>query len=119
MKNLFLSFSVLFFFSCEKDSDKSDRVMGTVQVKGGCYQNSWLVAIDNPDPDKHSFICDEATLAGTAYNCTNAVYIIDLPEHLAKAGKKIRFSVIEEIASCLSYSFAPAHVEAKNIQGIP
>lgn len=119
MKILFLFLLAIPFFSCEKDRDNSGSLTGTVQVKGGCLQNTWLVAIDNPDADKYSFICDEPALTGTLYNCTNAVYITNLPQQVAQAGKKIRFSFRKEMPSCLSYSFAAAHIEAENIQGIP
>ncbi len=112
---LLLCFS---FFACKKES--SDRVIGTVKQSAGCFATSWLVTIENPDPDKHSFICKETILAGTAYNCSNAVFITNLPDKLAVSGKKIRFSVRNvQPYSCLSYNLAPYHIEAENVSEVP
>jgi len=100
------------FISCKKDDE--NYVTGTVQVKAGCLSDSWLVAIDNPDPAEHSFLCNGTVTVATFYNCSNAVFI-SLPSSLAVAGTRIRFSYIQTDASCLSYSAAPNHIKVKKL----
>ena len=117
MIKLFLPFLMAFVLtSCDKEN--SDRVSGTVKAQSGCFQDSWLVAIDRPNSSDHPFICNE-TLAGAAYNCSNAVYITNLPERFAKQEKKIEFSVVtDQGIACLSYSFGPHHLEVKNVSEV-
>lgn len=115
MPKIYLFF--LFFFlsitSCKKEKD--NFITGTVQVKGGCFSDSWLIAIDNPDPAKHSFLRAANFPTGTFYNCSNAVYL-SLPAALDGGGIKIRFSgITNHLGSCLSFSEAPNHIEAKEI----
>lgn len=110
----FILILVVSFTSCKKDNDNS--ITGTVQVKGGCFPESWLVAIDNPDPAKHSFLRATGFTTATLYNCSNAV-IISLPSSLAKAGTRVRFSYDSTMPSCLSYSEAPNHITVKKISG--
>ena len=111
----FILILVVSFMSCKKDNDNS--ITGTVQVKGGCFLDSWLVAIDNPDPAKHSFLRATSFATATLYNCSNAVFITLMPE-LAKAGTKIRFSGITNYGvSCLSSSEAPNHITAEKMSG--
>ena len=109
---LFIFIFLVSFISCKKDDDNS--VTGTVQVKAGCLSDSWLVAIDNPDPAEHSFLCAGTVAVATYYNCSNAVYI-SLPSSLAVAGSRIRFIYIQTDVSCLSYSAAPNHIQVKNL----
>ncbi len=115
MQKIYLLIPILFLFvtSCKKDKD--NFVTGTVQVKGGCFSDSWLIAIDNPDPAKHTFLRAANFPTGTLYNCSNAVFIRLTPA-LAKAGIKIRFSgITNHLGSCLSFSEAPNHIEVKEI----
>jgi len=100
------------FVSCKKDNDS--LATGTVAIKGGCFTDSWLIAIDNPNPEKHAFLRNTAYPSGTLYNCSNAVFI-SLPASLAVTGRKIRFSFADMQASCLSYSEAPNHITVKNL----
>ena len=111
--HFFVLIFLLSFISCKKDNDNS--ITGTVQVKAGCLSDSWLVAIDNPDPAKHSFLCADtvAIVLATYYNCNNSVYI-RLPSSLAVAGTRIRFSYIQT-DSCLSYSAAPPHIQVEKL----
>jgi hypothetical protein len=115
MQKFYLLFLVLLIsgISCKKDND--NFVTGTVQVKRGCFSDSWLIAIDNPDPSKHSFLRTTTFASATFYNCSNAVFI-DLPSSLAITGTRIRFSHIDtQPFSCLSYSEAPNHITVKNL----
>jgi hypothetical protein len=110
--NFFIFIFLLSFISCKKDND--NFITGTVEVKAGCLTDSWLVAIDNPSPSRHSFLCAGPVLVATYYNCGNAVYI-SLPSSLAVAGTRVRFSYIQTDASCLSYSAAPPHIQVKKL----
>lgn len=115
MQQFYLLILLLFLFitSCKKDKD--NFVTGTVQVKGGCFSDTWLIAVDNPDPAKHSFLRAANFPTGTLYDCSNAVFIRLTPA-LAKAGIKIRFSgITNHLGSCLSFSEAPNHIEVKEI----
>jgi hypothetical protein len=109
---LFIFILLFTFISCKKDKD--NFVTGTVSVKAGCFSDSWLIAVDNPDPGGHSFLCTAPVPAATFYNCSNAV-LISLPSSLAVAGTKIRFSYTDTQPSCLSYSAAPNHIKVKNL----
>lgn len=114
---LFIFILLFSFISCKKDKDNSTP--GTVEVKAGCLSDSWLVAIDNPDPAEHSFLCagTVAVAFATCYNCNNSVYI-SLPSSLAVAGTRIRFSYIQTNPSCLSYSPAPPHIQVEKLSGL-
>ena len=112
---LFISVLFLSFISCKKD--KGNFTTGIVQLKGGCFSDSWLVAIDNPDLQKHSFLCPADFTTSTLYDCSNAVFM-HLPSPLAITGTRIRFSWTSTVASCLSYSRAPNHITVKNLSGL-
>ena len=109
---LFIFVLLLTFISCKKDND--NFVTGTVDSKAGCFTDSWLIAIDNPNPEKHSFLRNTAFPTATMYNCSNAVFI-SLPSSLGVTGRKIRFSYVNMRGSCLSYSEAPNHITVKNL----
>ena len=100
----------LLLISCKKDEEKIN-ITGIVAQKAGCGQNTWLVVIENPDPDKHTFLCKNESPPVSGYNCTNSVYIVNMPASLAIAGKKISFSRWNELLSCLSASAASPHLE--------
>ena len=109
---LFFIFAILFVgISCSKNND--NFVTGRVEIKGGCFPDSWLVSIDDPNPEKQSFL-RATVLAGTAYNCSNAVFI-NLPSSLATQGTRIRFTYTGTEVSCLSSSEAPNHIKVKNL----
>ena len=110
----FIIILVASLLSCKKDNDNFPT--GTVQEKNGCFSDSWLVSIDNPDPSKYSFLRATGFTTATFYNCSNAV-IISLPSSLAKAGTRVMFSYDNTIPSCLSYSEAPNHITVKKISG--
>jgi hypothetical protein len=110
----FILIFLVSFISCKKDND--NLISGTVKVKAGCLSDSWLVAIDNPNLAKHSFLCADsvAVVLATYYNCNNSVYI-SLPSSLAVEGTRIRFSYIQTDPSCLSYSAAPPHIQVNKL----
>ncbi|MGZ8523664.1 MAG: hypothetical protein ACXWV1_04505 [Chitinophagaceae bacterium] len=112
---LFTFVLLLTLISCKKDND--NFTTGTVDIKAGCFTDSWLIAIDNPNPEKHSFLRNTAFPTATLYNCSNAVFI-NLPASLAVPGKKIRFIYVDMQVSCLSYSEAPNHITVKNLSGL-
>jgi hypothetical protein len=60
----FILFSLLLvsFLSCKKDTEIVGT--GTVIAQSGCYADTWLVAIDNPDFSKQPF------LRSTVLTCT-------------------------------------------------
>jgi hypothetical protein len=115
MKLILLAISSFILFSCKKDASKT-TVSGTVQQQEGCLPDSWLVAIDNPNSDKYSFICKTFMPPSASLNCTNSIYIVNLPASMKQPGKKISFSGWNEQASCLSSRLAPRQVEALNIK---
>ena len=117
MRKAILFISVLFFsfIACKKDND--NFATGIVHVTGGCFSDSWLVAIDNPNPEKQKFLRKTNFATGTFYNCSNAVYM-RLPSSLAVTGTRIRFSWTGTEASCLSFSEAPNHITVKNLSGL-
>jgi len=114
MKCFLFILSLSLLISCKKDEGKN-YVAGVIVQKGGCGINTWLVAIENPDPNRQSFLCKNEPSPPIGYNCTNSVYIVNLPASLAIAGKKIGFSRWNELASCLSASAAPPHLEVFDI----
>ena len=89
-------------------------VTGTVIEKSGCYTDTYLVAIENPDPSRHKFLRPTTLACAACYNCSNAVFL-HLSPALSAAGTRVRFSYIGKEISCLSSSEAPEHVKAKNI----
>lgn len=107
----FISALLILGLSCSKNND--NFVTGRVEVKGGCFADSWLVSIDNPNPQKYSFL-RATVLSGTAFNCSNAVFI-SLPLSLSSQGTRIRFTYTGTEISCLSSSEAPNHIKVKNL----
>jgi hypothetical protein len=115
MKECFL-FSVLVLtglFGCKKEHG-SLSVKGEVVQKGGCYSDTWIVEIKDPDFSRHTFLKPAAPACDHCFNCSNAVYI-HLPASLAKKGKKIRFEWVETEFSCSASTEAPNHISVKNL----
>ena len=108
--------SLLAAAGCDKDRE-GDLITATIVSKGGCYNDSWIVQIDNPSPSRHAFICDNAPPLSSApggYNCSNAA-IIRLPVYAA-ANQKISFRLVkDEGIQCLSYSFGAHHIKVKDL----
>jgi hypothetical protein len=101
--------------SCKKDHDVF--VIGIVIQKSGCFQDSYLVAIENPDFSQHPFLRPSIQSCVACYDCSNAVYV-RLNTGFEIPGTKIRFQYKATDISCLSYSEAPPHIVVKNISKI-
>jgi hypothetical protein len=92
MKYLYILLAVCLFSSmkCSKDGPKG--VIVTVAEKATFDNNTYACMVENPDLSKHSFLCSlDAGAPRPTYNCTNAIYIKNLPAGLAVPGKKIVF----------------------------
>ena len=98
--------------SCKKDQD--NFATGTVIEKKGCFGDSFLVAIDDPDPSKHKFLRATIQSCAACYNCSNAAFL-HLSPPFTTTGTRIRFSFTGTETSCLSSSEAPEHITVKNI----
>jgi len=109
---LFITLLLASFQSCKKDNDK--LVVGTVIGQSGCFTDSKLVAIDNPDSSKQPFLRPTVLACAACYNCSNAVFI-RLPSTFSTIGARIMFSYLETEGSCLSSSEAPNHIKVKNL----
>lgn len=93
MKRLYilLAFSVCCSLACKKSSQPAVVVTITEKVSFGV--NTYAAVVENPDPTIHGFLCTlGASNYKPLYNCTNAVYITNLPSALAVAGKRVTFS---------------------------
>lgn len=113
MRYLLISLLLISFFSCKKDHD--GFVTGTVIEQRGCFADSYLVAIDNPDLSKQPFLRPTVISACVAcYNCSNAVFI-RLSSSFNTAGTRIKFLYNDTQLSCLSSSEAPAHITVKKL----
>lgn len=115
MKKIIVVLAAFLFFSCKKDS--AGWITATV-VKQGCYPNSWIVKINNPNPQKQTFLCDpmQAMASSSTTNCGNTAVILDLPVELAQADKQIKFSRWKDKGLlCFSSTLAPHHLEGTDI----
>jgi hypothetical protein len=113
MRYLLTSLLLFSFISCKKDSN--GFVTGTVIDKSGCFADSYLVAINNPDFSKQPFLRPSVLSSCAAcYNCSNAVFI-RLSSSFSNPGTRIKFLYSDTQPSCLSSSEAPAHITVKNL----
>lgn len=116
MKKWIVAFILLFLFSCKKE--KSKWITATVMQSAGCFPNSWLVKLDNPDASKYSFLCNptQATFFASTTNCTNSAIILDLPASLSQPGTLIKFSQwTDKGLLCFSSTLAPHHLEVTDV----
>ena len=116
MRYCYFILSILLLLSlpfCSKENHP--LVYGTVKDQGGCSTEAWLVEIENPDAATQSFICKPPPNASAIVACTHSVFIVNLPDNYKRPGQKIKFSKWNEVASCFSSTFAPHHIEAKNL----
>lgn len=114
MKKLIL-FSLIASLSitgCKKDRDVGE-IRGTVIQKGGCFTDSWLVEVHNPQAAQQYF-CEVLAGPPPGYNCLNALFIV-LPPSLAEAGKDIRFNIHSVQSTCLSSPTAPVNAVVRNL----
>lgn len=105
MKYLYILLAFCAFSSVKCSKDGRPAVVVTVTEKSGFGTNIWAALVENPDPAKHKFLC---TLGPNEpkpiYNCTNAVYLKDLPANLAVAGKRIEFYYYKDNGQPLLFS---------------
>ena len=112
-KLILVIFCTILFASCKKESDPI--ITGTVQQQGGCTSNTWLVHIPGGDIDKYSFLC-KSEYPTSSFNCSNAIYILNMPASFQQLGKRIKFSKWKDLgALCLSSSFASHHLEVYDL----
>ena len=117
MAKPFAFFLLIIFFVCSCKKDHDAHASGMVIQKSGCFLDSYLVAIDNPNFSQHKFLRPSIQSCVACYNCSNAVYI-RLDASIGAPGTKIRFQYKLTDISCLSSSEAPPHIQAKNISKI-
>jgi|GEM_PF-6450831 len=102
------------FASCKKEKTYP-VIFGTVQQQGGCLPSTWLVHIPGDVADKYSFLC-KLPSPTSSFNCSNSVYVLNMPASFAQLGKRIKFSRWNSHASCLSSSMAPQHIEVSDLR---
>ncbi len=103
---------ILLFSACKKNNELF--VTGEVVSKNGCFQDAYLVAINNPDPSRHKFLRSAFITCTACYNCSNSVFI-RLPDDMNDIGLKIRFRYSATDISCLSSSDAPQHIQVTDL----
>ena len=114
-KNTILVISLfLLSASCEK-RNSLPVITGMVQQQGGCPANSWLVFIPGGDADKYSFLCPSPT-STSSFNCSNSVYVVNMPAPLAQFGTRVKFSKWKDVASCSSSTLTPRHIEVSDLR---
>jgi hypothetical protein len=96
---------LLAFAGCKKDKHQDKMVTVTIQQKSIFNENTYAATVENPDPAIHSFLC---TLAAgqpkPTYNCTDAIYITNLPVSLKIPGTKITFNGWKDSGQPLLFS---------------
>jgi len=113
-KNIIILMLVAIFASCSKEKNHP-VIRATVQQVGGCLPNTWLVLITSGDADKYSFLCQSSSPT-SSLNCSNSVYILNMPASLSQLGKRIKFSRWkDDNILCLSSSFAPHHLRVSDL----
>ena len=97
-------FCILASLSCKKDS-KAVTVIVTIAHKSAFGPNLYAAIVENPDPAIHKFLCTLGTGdPKPTYNCTNAVYVNNLPANLAVVGKRIAFTSYKDNGQPLLFS---------------
>jgi len=111
----FILFTVLLtvLAGCERDEEKD--IIGIVMDQGGCFPDAHFVQIVGGNNRDRSFICSDTPPTSLGMNCSNAVFI-RLPAELRVKGKRIRFVHTGNLASCLSYSYAPRPITVKSLR---
>lgn len=113
MRYILIGLLLIAVLSCKKNNE--DFVTGTVTDQSGCFGDSYLVAIDNPDFSKQPFLRPSVIPACVAcYNCSNSVFI-RLSPSFNIPGTRIKFLYDDTQLSCLSSSEAPNHITVKKV----
>lgn len=106
MKYVYILLAICLFtaMACKKDAGPTITVTVTEKVSWG-IDSAYAAIVDNPDPSIHKFLCTlGASEPKPFYNCTNAVYIRNLPASLAVAGKRVTFQKYKDDGQPLLYS---------------
>jgi hypothetical protein len=112
VRYLLISLLLVSFTSCKKDHEKF--VTGVLLEKSGCFGDSCLLAINNPDFSNQPFLRSTGiSSCVTCYNCSNAVFL-SLHSSFSNTGNMIEFFYNDTQDYCLSSSGAPAHITVKN-----
>lgn len=114
-KTIIIIAVVTLLASCKKEKH-NPVITGVVQQQGGCLPNTWLVFIPGGDADKYSFLC-KSSVSTSSFNCSNAVYIVNMPASLAQFGKRIKFSKWTDsgLPLCSSSTYAPHQLEVSDV----
>lgn len=94
MKYLYtlLAICLIALAGCKKDNAPAAIVTITEKSSFGV-----VALVENPNPTDHAFLCQPANPNSLpVYNCTNAVYLSNLPAALNVVGKKIRFTKFKD-----------------------
>lgn len=106
----------LLALSCKKE--KSPEVIGTVIAPSAAGARSFIVQVDNPNPDVYSFICrDNSTMPPVPQvSCFTHIYVLNLPANLQAPGTRIRFSKYSDkgLNPIWSSIYPPRDVEVYN-----
>lgn len=107
---------IILLASCKKENHSlvKARLITNTTI---CNQNVWLAQIENPDAQKHSFLCEKSGVPSLySYpSCEEYVYIMDVPSALAVAKSEVKFSKWESVPTCLSASATPGFVKVRNL----
>ncbi|WP_276483285.1 hypothetical protein [Paraflavitalea pollutisoli] len=91
---LLLTVSLLASISCKKDKKHNDSFTVTIVAQSTSgTATTFAATVSNPNPDTQPFLCKIPTDIGRPkYNCTDAVYLRNLPADMRIIGKRIRFT---------------------------
>jgi hypothetical protein len=114
-KNAILIILLFVLFASCKKQNNYPVITGMVQQQGGCLPNTWLVFIPGGNTDKHPFLC-ASQVPTSSFNCSNSVYIVNMPASLSQLGTRVKFSRWKDNGgSCSSSTFAPHHLEVSDL----
>ncbi len=101
--------------ACKKDTGPTVIVTVKEKISWG-IDSAYAAIVESPDPSNHTFLCTlGASEPKPFYNCTNAVYIRNLPASLAVAGMRVTFNKYQDSGQPILYSsINHAHVITVN-----
>jgi len=115
MQKIAFAFVLILFFSCKKENTKW---ITAIVTQSGCFPNSWLVKLDDPDRAKYPFLCEptQAMLSSSTTNCGSSAVILNLPATLSQPNTRIKFSQwTDKGLLCFSSTLAPHHLEVRDV----
>ncbi len=115
-KTLLFLLAIFILASCKKENHSlvKAKLIANTTI---CNQSVWLAQIENPDPKKHSFLCDKSGVPPlySHLSCEGFVYIMDVPSALAIANTEVKFSKWESLPTCQSASATPGFIKVRNL----